>query len=115
MQCILRTASRGGGLVDQGLTGHALGESKVKNLCVAAAGHKNVGGFDITMKNTSAMRGIERIRNLRPEAKQRRNLERLAGDVLLQVHAFKKFQRDKALAVMFADFVDRADVGMIQR
>ena len=38
-----------------------------------------------------------------------------AGDHVLERHAVEKFHRDKALALVLADFVDGADVGMVQR
>ena len=34
---------------------------------------------------------------------------------MLKGHAFEKFHRDEGLTVVLADFIDRADVGMVQR
>ena len=43
------------------------------------------------------------------------DLERTAVDAVLQGHAFEKLHGDEGLAVVFADLVDGADVGMVQR
>ncbi len=43
------------------------------------------------------------------------SVERAPGDAMLQGHAFEELHGDEALAVVLADFVDGADVGMVQR
>ena len=46
---------------------------------------------------------------------QQARLERTASDAVLQRRAFQKLHRDEGLVFVLADFVNGADVGMIQR
>ena len=43
------------------------------------------------------------------------DLQRLAPDAVPERHAVQKLHDDERLTFMLADFVDRADVGMVQR
>ena len=49
------------------------------------------------------------------ERQQRVDFERAPGDEVLQRQAVQKLHGDEALAVVLADFVNGADVGMVQR
>ena len=89
-------------------------ETKVKDLGVAAAGHEDIGGFDVAMDNALGVGSVERIRDFDGELQQKVGLERLAGDAVLQGEAVQVFHDDEGLAVLLVDLVDGADVGMIQ-
>ena len=45
----------------------------------------------------------------------RAELQRLAGNLMLEGLAFQKFHRNEGSSLGLANLVDRADVGMIQR
>ena len=47
-------------------------------------------------------------------ASRRLDLQRPPRDAVLQRHAIQKLHGDERLAVLLADFVDGADVGMVQ-
>jgi len=47
-------------------------------------------------------------------AESRKLGDGLAGDTMLQRHAIEKLHGDERLVVVLSDFIDGADVGMIQ-
>ena len=61
------------------------------------------------------VRGVERIGNFDGDIEQAVEFQRAAVDQVLQSGAVQKFHGDEGFAVLFADIVDGADVGMIQR
>ncbi len=60
------------------------------------------------------MGDIEGIGNLDANGQNRCQIHRLAYDAVLQSHALQKFHDDEGFAVLFADVVNCADVGMVQ-
>ena len=60
------------------------------------------------------MCGIERIGHLNGQRKQGLGIHGLARDAMLQRHPVQKLHGDKGLAVLLANVVNGADVGMIQ-
>ena len=59
--------------------------------------------------------GVQRIGNLDGEVEQFVRLEQFPGNALLQGLALQQLHSDEGLAFVLADFVNRADVGMVQR
>ena len=93
-----------------------LGQTEIQNLGVPALGDKNVGRLDVAMNNALGMRGVESVGNLRLQARATVSFSTgLPADVVLQGHAVQKFHGDECLAVLLANVVDGADVGMVQR
>ena len=90
-------------------------QAEVENLGVSALGDENVGGLDVAMDDAFAVRGVERVGDFDGEAEQDIHFERTAGDAMLQGQAVEILHGDEGLAVLFADVVDGADVGMVQR
>src|SRR5206468_12668789 len=71
--------------------------------------------LEIAMNNALGVSCIKPIGNLDRQWKQQFGFERTSCDAVLQRHAIKKFHGDKRLISVFADLVDSADVGMVQR
>ena len=82
---------------------------------MAALGHKDVCRLDVAVNNSFGMGGTERIRNLSTPFKHLFKRQRPTGDAMLQRGAFHEFHGNKHLAVLLADFVNCADMRMIQR
>jgi hypothetical protein len=61
-----------------------------------------------------ALRGVERVRNLDSQLQHFRKRQRLAGNAVLERLAVEKFHRNEGLTVVFADFVDGANIWMVQ-
>ena len=81
---------------------------------MAAASDKDVGRLDVAMDDAFAVRGVERVGNFDGQVEQQLGVQRLARNAMLQGHAVEEFHRDKRLAVVIADFVNGADVRMVQ-
>ena len=60
------------------------------------------------------MRGVERVGDLGAECEQHGNFQRLVGDALVEGLADQVLHHDERLAVVAADFVNGADIGMVQ-
>ena len=59
--------------------------------------------------------GIERIGNFDGDIEHSLDFERPPGNDVLQRRALQIFHHDERTSIVLADFVDGADVGMIQR
>ena len=66
------------------------------------------------MDDPFRMRGVQRVRNLNGQAKQNIGLDGFGGDTMLQRHAVQKFHGDEGLTVVLIDFINGADIGMVQ-
>ena len=67
------------------------------------------------MDNAGRVGHFERVRNLHPEVQKLFERDGLALDAVLQRRPFQALHDDEEPVLMFADVVDGADVGMIQR
>src|SRR5262249_23169199 len=85
------------------------------NLGVPALRHKNVRGFYVAMNDPLGVRGIERIGNVDGNLNHLIEIERMRSNQVLQRRAFQILHSNKARAVVLANFVNRANVRMIQR
>ena len=90
-------------------------QTEIENLGVAAIGDENVGGLDVAVDDSLAVRGIERIGYFDRQGEQAFELHRLAVNQMFQGLAAETLHHDEQMSVVLADFVDGADVGMIQR
>ena len=77
-------------------------------------GHEYVGRLDIAVDDSSGVRCIERVRNFDSQLQHFLKRQRLAGNAVLQRLPLEKFHRNERPTVLFADFVDRANIGMVQ-
>ena len=60
------------------------------------------------------MCGIESVGDFDSQLQQSFQLHPFCVDAMLQGHAIEKFHRDERLAILLADIIDRANVGMVQ-
>ena len=90
-------------------------EAEVEDFGVAAFGDENVGGLDVAMDDAFGVGGVECVGDFDGDAEETIEFEGLAGDDVLERDAIEKFHGDEGCAVFFADVVDGADVGMIER
>jgi len=77
-------------------------------------GDKDVGGFDIPMDDARRMRGIERVGDINGKRQQQISFHGTSGDAVLQHYAVEILHGDKCFPVLFADVINRADVGVVQ-
>src|SRR5215468_5581297 len=75
---------------------------------------EDVCWLDVPMNDACGMRGIECVRDLNPQRQHRFDFQGLSADSMFQRHTVKKLHDDERLGFVLADFVDRADVGMVQ-
>ncbi len=81
---------------------------------MSALGDKDVGGLDIAVDDVFCMSGVERVCNLDGERQNRFRVHRSRTDAMFQGHAVEKLHGDKRLALLVVNFMNGADVGMIQ-
>ena len=91
------------------------GQSEIENLGVSTFGHKNVRRLDVPVNDVLGMGGVERVSDLDGQREQGIEFERMARDHMLQRRAIQKLHDDERLAILFANVVDGADVGMVER
>ena len=92
-----------------------LGDPEVQHLGVTAVGHEEVGGFDVAVDDAFTVRGAQRIRDLGADRQDTIHRHRPAANFVLERRALEQLHRDERLAVVLADVVNRADVGMVER
>src|SRR5579862_9879552 len=100
-------ASRGFGCTD-------LSQTEIQNLGMTALGHEDIGGLDVPVDDTRSMGGVEGIGDLDSKRQYLLDLQRLATDSVFERHAFQILHRYKRLTILLPDFVDSADVRMVQ-
>ena len=94
--------------------GRDLGQAEVENLGVSALGHENVCGLDVAVDDSFRVGCIERIGNLDGEREDQLCFHWPACDAVLQRQAVQKLHDDEWLPVLLSDFMDGADVGMVE-
>jgi hypothetical protein len=81
---------------------------------VAAAGDEQIRRLDIAVNDPGVVRRLERVGDLDRHCQQQVDIERVPGHAVLQGRPFEAFHHQERAAVLFADVVDGADVGVIQ-
>src|SRR5258706_15312540 len=81
---------------------------------MSAFGDKNVRRLDVAMHNPLGMRGVQRVGHLDPERDNRLIVEWPPCDAMLQGHTIEVFHGDERPAVLLANVVNGADIGMVQ-
>src|SRR5581483_12272978 len=87
---------------------------KVQHFGVIALGNKNICRLDVAMNDSFGVSGVERLRNLNRQGKKKIDIQWVIGDPMFESTSVQKLHRNEGLRFILADFVNRADVGMIQ-
>ncbi len=91
-----------------------LGEAEVKNLGLAGAGGEEVGGLDVAVDDALGVGGGEGIGDLAAQLQHQLGGQGPAGDAVLEDLAFEQLHSDEGLAVVLVNFMDGADVGVVE-
>ena len=92
-----------------------LGQPEIENLRVSARGDEEICRLDVAVDDAGRVRCFERVGDLDRQRQQPIDLERAPCDLMLQRRPVEKLHDEKRAAVLLADIVDRADVGVVQR
>ena len=82
---------------------------------MAAGGHKNIRRFDIPVHDALHVSGIQRVRHFDADLQQLLQVHGAPADAVLERGPVHELHGDEGMAGVFADFVDGADVGVIER
>ena len=91
-----------------------LGQPEIQNLRVAAFGDKNIGGLDVAVDDPLGVGSVQRVGDLDSERQNEFGFQRTPSDALLQRHPVQKLHGDEGLPILLPDFMNRANIGMIQ-
>ncbi len=91
-----------------------LRQSKIENLRVSSFRDENVGRFDVSVDDAFSVSGIEGVGDFKSQRQYPFDLQRLAANPMLQGHPFEILHCDERLPIVLADFVNRANVGVVQ-
>ena len=90
-------------------------ETEVENLRVPLRRHDDVVGLDVAVDDALGMRVGERVGDLDAEIDRAARVQRAAADERPERLARHVLEREKQLAGVLADFVERCDVRMRER
>ncbi len=82
---------------------------------MTAAGKEDVGRLNVPVNDSLGVSGVESLGDFDGQIQQALEFHRVPGDGVLQSCTFQAFHGDEGFAIRLADFVDGADVGMVQR
>ncbi len=92
----------------------SLASPKSKNLRLPATGHEDVRGLDVTMDNALRMCPVESVCDLNAQIEEGFNLDWSAANQVPKSLAFHQLHGDEGPAIYLVNFVDDADVGVVQ-
>jgi hypothetical protein len=82
---------------------------------VTTTGEENVGGLDVAMEDALGVSGVESTGYVDGDLQQAIERQEFRAQNVLEMGAFQVLHDDVGEGVLRADFVDRADVGMVER
>ena len=91
-----------------------LAKTEIEKFCLSAIGYKNIGRLDVAMNDSFGMSRIQCIGNFDGKIHHFIDLHRLSANRVLEGFSFHHLHRDERTPFVFADFVDRADVRMVE-
>ena len=102
-----------GGEVDGRIGERTFGEAKIEKLG-AAFGEHDVAGFEVTMHDTVAVRSLEAVSDFGANAEEQIEREGRFLEAVGESFALEMFHDEVADAVLLANVVEMADIGMIE-
>jgi hypothetical protein len=78
-------------------------------------GDENISRLNVAMDNSLPMRGVKRVGDFYGDGNKFFGMQRAAVDLVLQSDTIEILHGDEALLAIFANFINGADVGMVQR
>src|SRR5712675_1107865 len=91
------------------------GEAEVKNFGMPARSDKNIGWLDVAMNDAFGVSGVQGVGDFDGQGQKRFSIEWRTGNFVLEGGPLKALHGNKSAALVFADVINRADIGMIQR
>ena len=88
--------------------------TRLENLGVAAFGDEDVRRLYVAVDDPFHMGSVESVGDLNRQAEQNFGLYGFAGNTMLQCHAVEKLHDEERMAVLLPDFIDGADIGMVE-
>src|ERR1700732_4126683 len=67
------------------------------------------------MNDPVRVRGIQGIGDFDSQRQENVQVQQAAGNSMLQSRAVQKFHDDERLTILLSDFIDSADIGVVQR
>ena len=92
-----------------------LSEAEVEYLGLSAAGAKNICRLDVAVDDSLCMGRIQGIRDVDADLEQIIRRQWTTRDPVFQRLPIQKLHGDEMPSLIFVNFIDRADVGMIER
>ena len=93
-----------------------LGQAEIENLHLSAIGHEDVRRLDVAMNDPGRMSGIQGVGELRAQFQDFLAFEAPPfRQSCLECVSLHQFHHEEGLTFVLADFVNRTDVGMIER
>ena len=89
--------------------------SPKSNFGVAPLGDENIGRLDVPVDDAFRVGGVESVSNFNGNVEQGFEFHGTAHDDVLEGRAVEEFHGDEAPAVLLADFVDGANIRVVQR
>src|SRR5437763_3364551 len=81
---------------------------------MSSFGHENIRRFDVTVNDAFGVRCIQPIGDFNSEREQKIQIQSSSRYVMFQRHSIQNLHRNEGLPLLVVDFVDSADVRMIQ-
>src|SRR5437867_4209142 len=106
---------RGRTLTDRGTNRTHFSETEIENFGVSAIGHEKICRLNIAMDDAFGMGGFESVGNLDTDVEEALKFEWAAKEQLFECLPFQVLHNNEGPSVIFANFVDGADIGMVQR
>ncbi len=82
---------------------------------MTAFGDKDICRLNVAVDDAFRVGGIECVGGLDRDGQQTLRRHGAASDHVLEGHSLQVFHRDKASAIVLTDFVDGADIRMVER
>src|SRR6266487_5847191 len=105
---------RGRTLTDRGTNRTHFSETEIENFGVSAISHEKICRLNIAMDDTFGMGGFESVGNLDTDVEEALKFEWAAKEQLFECLPFQVLHNNEGPSVIFANFVDGADIWMVQ-